>query len=94
MTRTPNENAPTGHSTVKQNGITESRLEGNWYEIRVRGQLGQDWSDWFEGLTFTPIENGEMLLTGCIVDQAALIGVLIQLNRLNLALISVLSPGE
>ncbi len=94
MTRTPNENASTGHSTIKENGITESRLEGNWYEIRVRGHLGQEWSDWFEGLTFKPLENGEMLLSGRIVDQAALIGVLTKLNRLNLALISVSSPGE
>ncbi len=91
MTRTPSEKTVTGHATVEENEITKSRLEGNWYEIRVRGHLGQDWSDWFEGLTFTPLENGEMLLSGRIVDQAALIGVLIQLNRLNLALISVWS---
>lgn len=94
MTRTPKENAPTGHSTVKENRFIESRLEGNWYEIRVRGHLGEEWSDWFEGLAFKPLENGEMLLSGRIVDQAALIGILTKLNRLNLALISVLSPGE
>ncbi len=94
MTGTPNQKTPPGHSTVKENGITNSRFEGSWYEIRVRGQLGQEWSDWFEGLTFTPFENGEMLLSGRIVDQSALIGVLTKLNRLNLALISVSSPGE
>ncbi len=94
MTRTPNEKTAADHSTGRENEITESRSEGNWYEIRVRGQLSQDWSDWFEGLTFKPLENGEMLLSGRIVDQAALLGVLTKLNRLNLALISVWSPGE
>ncbi len=90
----PNESAATGQSIDRANGIIESRLEGNWYEIRVRGHLGPDWSDWFEGLAFTPLENGDMLLSGRIVDQAALLGILIKLSRLNLALISVLSPGE
>ncbi len=95
MTRTPNGKTPTGHLTVEENGNSqESGLESTWYEIRVRGHLGEEWSDWFEGLTFKPLENGEMLLSGRIVDQAALIGVLTKLNRLNLALISVLSPGE
>ncbi len=94
MTRTPNEKTAADHSTGRENGITESRPEGNWYEIRVRGQLGAEWSDWFEGLTFKPLENGEMLLSGRIADQAALFGVLTKLNRLNLTLISVWSPGE
>jgi hypothetical protein len=95
MTRTPNEKTATGHLTIEENeNAREARLEGKWYEIRVRGQLGQDWSDWFEGLALKPLENGEMLLSGRIVDQAALIGILTRLNRLNLALISVQSPGE
>ena len=47
-----------------------------------------------EGLEFKPLEDGQMLLTGRIVDQAALIGVLTRLNRLNLALLSVRSLGE
>ena len=64
------------------------------YEIRVKGHLGREWADWFEGLEFKPCENGEMLLSGRIVDQAALIGVLTRLNRLNLALLSVRSSGE
>ncbi len=93
MTSMPNESAATGQSTDRANGIIESRLEGNWYEIRVRGQLGPDWSDWFEGLVLLPLENGEMLLSGRIIDQAALLGILIKLNRLNLTLLSVQSPG-
>ncbi len=93
MRRSPKESAPKGQSADRENGITESRLEGNWYEIRVRGHLSPDWSDWFEGLVLLPLENGEMLLSGRIVDQAALLGVLIKLNRLNLALLSLSSPG-
>ncbi len=95
MTQTPNAKTHTDHLAVEENGNSpESCWEGCWYEIRVRGQLGAEWSDWFEGLAFTPLENGELLLSGRIVDQAALIGVLTKLNRLNLALISVWSPGK
>jgi hypothetical protein len=69
-------------------------VDGAWYEIRVKGHLGREWADWFEGLEFKPFEDGQMLLSGRIVDQAALIGVLTRLNRLNLPLLSVRSLGE
>ena len=65
-----------------------------WYEIRVKGHLSPQWADWFDGLELKPFDDGQMLLAGRIVDQAALIGVLIRLNRLNLALLSVRSRGE
>ena len=58
-------------------------------EIRVRGQLGDQWRDWFENLEIRLLENGEMILSGAIPDQAALMGVLEKLNRLNLTLLSV-----
>jgi len=60
-----------------------------FYEIRVKGHLSQDWSDWLEGLELKLLEDGEMILSGNIVDQAALMGVLNKLNRLNLTLLSV-----
>ncbi len=69
-------------------------MQGPGYEIRVRGQLGQEWSDWFEGLELQHLANGEMVLSGQIVDQAALIGILMKLNRLNLALVSVQSTQK
>jgi hypothetical protein len=95
MMGTPNGNAATSHSAIEGNENTQSSLpEGARYEIRVKGHLGREWADWFEGLEFKPCENGEMLLSGRIVDQAALIGVLTRLNRLNLALLSVRSLGE
>ena len=66
-----------------------SQSGGGIYEIRVKGHLNSQWSDWLEGLQVKLLENGEMILSGPIVDQAALMGVLNKLNRLNLPLISV-----
>jgi hypothetical protein len=60
-----------------------------FFEIHVRGQLDESWSDWLEGLEVTLLANGEMILSGCIGDQAALMGVLNKLYGLNLALLSV-----
>ncbi len=92
MTHAPNDKTPTSRLATQETEIVPNPHLGDWYEIRVRGHLGPDWSDWFEGLALLPLENGEMLLSGRIVDQAALLGVLIKLNRLNLALLSVSSP--
>ncbi len=61
------------------------------YEIRVKGHLDRHWSDWFGGLKITNLENGEAVLSGEIVDQAALHGVLNKVRDLNLALVAVSS---
>lgn len=58
-------------------------------EIHVKGHLSDIWADWFEGLTMEQLDNGEMVLSGYIADQAALMGVLNKINRLNLALLCV-----
>ena len=58
-------------------------------EIRIKGQLSNEWSDWFENMELRLMENGEMILSGVIPDQAALMGILNKLNRLNLTLLSV-----
>ena len=93
--RTPNQNTTNSHPAVETNeSARASCLQGARYEIRVKGHLGREWADWFEGLEFKRFDNGQMLLSGRIVDQSALIGVLIRLNRLNLALLSVRSFGE
>ena len=63
---------------------------GGLYEIHVRGQLDSHWSDWLEGLEVRYLDDGEMILSGTIVDQAALLGILNKVNRLNLILLSVL----
>ena len=62
---------------------------GGFFEIHVKGHLNSTWSDWLEGLDMKLLDNGEMILSGPIVDQAALMGILNKLNRLNLALLSV-----
>lgn len=59
------------------------------YEIRVRGQLDSRWNDWFDGLSITPLQNGETLLVGPIQDQAALHGILTKVRNLGLPLLSV-----
>lgn len=62
---------------------------GRFFEICVKGQLSSHWSEWLEGLEMKYLENGGMILSGHIVDQAALMGVLNKLSRLNLTLLSV-----
>jgi len=59
------------------------------YQIRVKGHLGPQWTDWFGGLTITLEDNGETLLTCPVVDQAALYGLLRKVRDLGLPLISV-----
>ena len=59
------------------------------YQIRIEGQLDQQWTDWFEGLTITQEEGGTALLTGHIVDQSALHGLLKKVRDLGMPLVSV-----
>ena len=65
----------------------------SFYKIRVKGHLDGRWSDWFDGLEITNLENGEAVLSGDILDQAALHGVLARVRDLNLALVAVSSVG-
>lgn len=59
------------------------------YEIRVEGQLDQRWSDWFEGFTLTNDSDGTTTLTGHVIDQAALHGLLRRVGDLGVTLLSV-----
>lgn len=59
------------------------------YQIVIKGHLDSEWADWFDGLTITLSENGETMLTGPIVDQTALHGVLIKIRDLGLPLLSL-----
>ena len=59
------------------------------YKIRIEGHLDDQWTDWFGGLTIILEENGNTLLTGPIVDQAALFGLLKKVRDLGMPLISI-----
>jgi hypothetical protein len=60
------------------------------YQIRIEGHLGPQWTEWFGGLTITLEDNGYTLLTGPVVDQAALYGLLRKVRDLGMPLISAI----
>src|SRR6266478_2690538 len=59
------------------------------YQIGIKGHLGRQWTDWFEGLTITLEDDGETLLTGQVVEQAALYGLLKKVRDVGMPLLSV-----
>ncbi len=65
------------------------------YQIRLEGHLDSQWTDWFDGLTITLEDNGNTILSGPVVDQAALHGLLKKVRDLGMPLISVcpVQPG-
>jgi hypothetical protein len=60
------------------------------YQIRIEGHLGCEWAGWFGDLTITLADNGETLLTGPVIDQAALYGLLKKVRDLGMPLLSVI----
>jgi hypothetical protein len=60
------------------------------YQIRIQGHLGREWADWFSGLTITALDNGDTLLTGPVLDQAALHGVLRKVRDAAIPLVSLM----
>lgn len=61
----------------------------NIYQIRIKGHLGNQWTDWFDGLTITLEKDGNTLLSGPVVDDAALHGLLKKVRDLGIPLLSV-----
>jgi len=59
------------------------------YQIKIKGHLDLRWSDWFDGLVISHLPGGVTLLTGPVVDQAALFGLLLKIRDLNLTLLSL-----
>ena len=59
------------------------------FQIRIQGHLSQQWQDWFEGLTITLEEDGNTFLSGHVVDQSALHGILKKIRNLGMPLLSV-----
>ena len=76
--------------------LTTDSSQSTVYEIKVKGHLGCQWTDWFGGLTITQEDNGDTLLTGPVIDQAALHGVLRKVRDLGMPLLSVIrvKPGQ
>ena len=68
---------------------TQDHYEPWIYEIRIKGHLDDKWADWFEGLTITLEDDGDTLLTGPVIDQAALHGLLKKVRDLGMPLVSV-----
>src|SRR5438045_4198527 len=90
----------TGHNRdrVMSNEINSEseKAQPMVYQIRIKGHLGRQWTDWFGGLTITALDNGDTLLTGPVVDQAALHGLLKKVRDVGMPLLSVIrvKPGQ
>ena len=76
--------------------LSEDHYEPRLYEIRVKGHLDNRWANWFGGLAITLEDNGDTLLTGPVVDQAALFGLLKKVRDTGMPLLSVnrVEPGQ
>ena len=85
-------NQTTDHEVGAQNHPSQSVV----YQIRIQGHLGRQWTDWFGDVAVTLEDNGDTLLTGQVVDQAALYGLLRKVRDLGMPLLSVtrVEPGE
>jgi hypothetical protein len=70
-------------------GISSNCTPAGFFEIHLKGHLDSTWANWLDGLEIKLLDNGEMILFGHILDQAALIGLLNRLYNLNLTLLSV-----
>ena len=76
--------------------LTQDHYEPGIYAIRIKGHLDGKWAEWFEGLTITLEENGDTLISGPVIDQAALHGLLKKVRDLGMPLLSVcpVEPGQ
>jgi hypothetical protein len=73
-----------------KNDFKPSNGQSQVYQIRLKGFLDSQWSDWFDGFSIAREEDGNTMLTGQVVDQAALHGLLKKIRDLGLSLISII----
>jgi hypothetical protein len=78
------------NQTILHAPLSQPVEETAVYQIRLKGQLGSEWTDWFGGLTIAPEDTGDTLLTGPVIDQAALYSVLRKVRDLGLPLLSLM----
>jgi len=85
-----------GTATIKRFRTKSNPVQPITYQIRIECHLDNQWADWFGGLTITLEENGDTLLTGSVIDQAALFGLLKKVRDLGLPLVSLnrIEPGK
>ncbi len=69
--------------------LTTDSSRARVYQIRLKGHLGSQWANWFQGLTISLEADGDTLLTGPVADQAALHGLLKKVRDLGVTLVSV-----
>ncbi len=75
---------------LHESNSNHEKAEPLIYQIRIKGHLDRKWSDWFCGLRITSLENGETLLTGPVLDQAMLHGLLRKVRDVGLPLVAVM----
>ena len=73
----------------KELAATTDPDQSQVYQIRIKGHLDRQWTDWFEGMTIMLEDNGDTLLSGPVIDQAALHGLLKKVRDLGIPLLSV-----
>lgn len=73
-----------------ESNSSHDKAEPLIYQIRIKGHLDRKWADWFSGLSITALDNGETLLTGPALDQAALHGLLRKVRDAGLLLVAVM----
>jgi len=64
------------------------------YQIRLQGHLGHSLVAWLGELTITHEADGNTLLTGVVIDQAALYGLLKRVRDLGIPLVAINRVGE
>ena len=75
---------------ANESNSSNEKAESLIYQIRIKGHLDRKWADWFSGLSITSLENGETLLTGPVLDQAALHGLIRKVRDVSLPLVAVI----
>jgi hypothetical protein len=75
---------------LHESNSSHEKVEPLIYQIKIKGHLDRKWADWFAGLSITSQDSGETLLTGPVLDQAMLYGLLRKVRDVGLPLVAVM----